>query len=209
MDKDTGTRLAEIADELRAMAQNGLHWAANEYDHARYEKTLSLAAELMSMVDNREAAEIECIFRGDLGIRTPSVGVCAVVFDENGRLLVVQRSDNGKWCMPGGAADVGEPPSAVAVREAWEETGLRVRATRLIGVYDSQTMGSKGALHLYHLDFLCERVGGELALTNETLAYGYFAEEEAMALPLHGTQPFRIPLAFKFQRGEIGETLFH
>src|SRR6187397_3134009 len=116
MDKDVGTRLTEIADQLRALATNGLNYATSEYDLARYEKMLTLAAELLSIADLREAVEIERIFRGDLAIRTPFVGVCAVVFDAEGRILLTQRVDNGKWCMPGGAADVGEAPSAVAVR---------------------------------------------------------------------------------------------
>ena len=207
--KDTGARLTEIADELRAIAVNGLHWATNEYDHARYDKVLSLAAELLGMADTRSAADIERIFRGDLSIRTPIVGVCAVVFNDEGKILLVQRSDNGKWNMPGGAADVGEPPSAVAVREAWEETGLRVHAKRLIGVYDSRAMRPDSPIHLYHLDFLCEPVGGELALTHETLAYGYFTQEEAATLHLHGSHGYLVPRAFSAYRGELDHTLFH
>lgn len=209
MEKDVGDRLVEIADELRAVGVNGLHWAASEYDKARYEKVVSLAAELLSMADARGAEELERMFRGDLGIRSPLVGVDAAVFDAEGRLLLVQRSDNARWCMPGGLADVGEPPSHVAEREAWEETGLRVEARRLIGVYDSRIVWSPDAVHLYHLLFMCEQVGGELTLTNETLAYGYFTEEEAMALPLHRGHGYRIPDAFKAYRGEIDGCRFH
>lgn len=205
-----GMRLGEIADELRALSVNGLHWAGNEYDKARYDHILSLAAELLSMADSREADEIERIFRGDLGVRTPIVGVNAAILNGGGKILLVQRHDNERWCMPGGAADVGESPSQGAVREAWEETGLRVRAVRLIGVYDSQVMRSPlSGLHLYSLDFLCEITGGELSLTNETIAYGFFTEAEALALPLHGTHGKRIPYAFSAYRGEQTETLFH
>ncbi len=209
MGKDTGIRIMEIADQLRSLAANGLHYAANEYDHARYEKLLALAAELMGVADSREATEIERAFRGDLGVRTPFVGVAAAIFDAEGRLLIVQRSDNGKWNMPGGAADVGETPSAVAVREVREETGLRVRPVRLIGVSDGPTIGSTSPVHLYHLDFLCEVIGGELTLTNETVAYGYFTEEEAASLPLHSSHVARIPYAFAVYRGEIMQALFH
>ena len=208
MAKDSGRRLVEMADELRAIATNGLRWAATEYDEARYQKTMSLAAELLSMVDTREAEEIERVFRGDLEIRTPFVGVDGAVFDEEGKLLLIQRKDNGSWAMPGGAADVGEPPSAVAVREVWEETGLRVRATRLVGVYDSRKVGSPDAVHLYHLVFLCERKSGELALTNETLAFGYFSEEEVAGLELHKGHGPRIPDAFAMWRGDIAESVF-
>jgi 8-oxo-dGTP pyrophosphatase MutT (NUDIX family) len=209
VDKDPGMRIIEIADQLRALAANGLHWAANEYDHARYDKLLTLAAELMSMADSRETLEIERVFRGDLNWRTPFVGVAAAIFNSKGRLLVVQRSDNGLWNMPGGAADVGETPSAGAVREVWEETGLRVRPTRLIGAFDGPSIGSTSPVHLYHLDFLCEVIGGELTLTSEVTAYGYFTQEETTRLPLHSSHVARIPYAFAAYRGEIEHAIFY
>lgn len=209
MQNDPGRRLVEIADELRAISTNGLRWSENEYDKARYEQVLSLAAELLSVADTRDAGDIERVYRGDLDIRTPFVGVDAAIFDEAGRILLVQRIDNGRWCMPGGLADVGEPPSNVAVREVREETGLEVAAQLLVGVFDARLAWEPSAVHLYHLLFICERVGGELTLTNETLAYGYFTEEEAATLPLHRGHVYRIPVAFKAYRGESEGCYFH
>jgi len=208
MQTDAATQITEIADEVRALASNGLHWAENEYDHARYDRLLKLSAQLLSFADTRNSGEIERIFRGDLGIRSPITGVSAAVFDSHGRILLTQRKDNGKWCMPGGLADVGEPPSAVAVRETLEETGRQVVATRLIGVYDSRLSGSLLPIHLYHLDFLCEQTGGELTLTNETIAFGYFSEEETHNLTLHGSHAHRIPIAFQAHRSEHWEARF-
>jgi 8-oxo-dGTP pyrophosphatase MutT (NUDIX family) len=208
MQPDIAIHIVEIADELRALATNGLHWASNEYDHARYDKALQLAAQLLSLSDERDAAEIERLFRGDLGIRSPLTGVSAALFDGEGKILLTQRMDNGKWCMPGGLADVGESPSAVAVREVWEETGLHVKPRLLIGVFDSRLSGSLIALHLYHLDFLCEPTGGELALTNETIAYGYFSEEETRSLTMHGSHARRIPFAFQAHRSDHWEAVF-
>jgi 8-oxo-dGTP pyrophosphatase MutT (NUDIX family) len=186
-----------------------LHWSTTEYDKARYERTLSLAAELLGMTDSRTAEEIEQVYRGDLSIRSPFVAADAAIFDGEGRLLLVQRADNERWCMPGGLADVGEPPSRVAEREVWEETGLEVRATRLVGVFDSRTMRAPYVTHLYNLTFLCEIVGGALSITHETLAYGYFTEEQLSALPIHGTNGYRIPYVFRTCRGEIEQTFFH
>ena len=208
MSKDVGSRLTEIADELRGIGTNGLRWAANEYDTARYNKVLSLAAELLSFADTREVAEIERTFRGDLDIRTPFVGVDAAVFDDAGRLLLVQRKDNNTWAMPGGAAGVGEAPSVVAVREVQEETGLRIEVTQLVGVYDSHLVGSPDPVHLYHLVFCCRKVGGELALTNETVGYGYFREDAIATLPLHRGHGLRITDAFKAYRGEVAGCVF-
>ena len=68
---DAGIRIAQIADELRALAQNGLHFSADdEYDTARFLAVQRLGAELLAMVDTRPLGEIERAFRGELGYRT-------------------------------------------------------------------------------------------------------------------------------------------
>ncbi|HYO51112.1 MAG TPA: NUDIX hydrolase N-terminal domain-containing protein [Chloroflexia bacterium] len=210
MSNEYTERLLRIADELRAIAVNGLHWAQNDYDRARYDKALSLAADLLSLTDTRDASEIESIFRGDMGLRTPFVGVDAAIFNSERKILLVQRADTQTWCMPGGMAEVGESPAQVAEREVWEETGLHVETRRLVGVFDSHvTLGWPASpVHLYHVCFICERVGGNLTLTNETIAYGFFSEEEAASLALHRGHAFRIPCAFRVYRGET-EAMFH
>jgi ADP-ribose pyrophosphatase YjhB (NUDIX family) len=81
------------------------------------------------------------VFRGNLGMRTPLLSVDAAVFDESGRLVLIQRADNGAWAMPGGAAEVGETPAEAVAREVREETGLEVRAVQLLGIYDSRLAG--------------------------------------------------------------------
>jgi ADP-ribose pyrophosphatase YjhB (NUDIX family) len=208
MHKTAGQRLAEIADELRAIAANGLHWVANEYDEARYHRTMSLAAEIMGMVDTRSVEEIERVFRGDLGVRTPFVGAEAAIFDEDGRIFLIRRKDTARWAMPGGAADVGESPSAAVVREVLEETGLRVQPLRLVGIFDSRQIWSPDAVHLYNLTVICRRMGGELTLTDETTDFGYFTQEEALHLPLHHAHGYRLTEAFRAYRGEITECIF-
>jgi 8-oxo-dGTP pyrophosphatase MutT (NUDIX family) len=61
----------------------------------------------------------------------------ATVFvqDDHGRVLMVQRSDNGLWALPGGTMDVGETLSQCAEREVLEETGYRVKVVDVIGIY--------------------------------------------------------------------------
>lgn len=53
------------------------------------------------------------------------VGGRGVVRDDAGRVLLMQRSDNGYWSMPGGAMELGESIADCAIRETWEETGIR------------------------------------------------------------------------------------
>ena len=63
----------------------------------------------------------------------PSVNV-AVTNDE-GELLLIRRSDNGNWALPGGGVDLGESLSQAAVRETREETGIDCEVTGLSGIY--------------------------------------------------------------------------
>jgi 8-oxo-dGTP pyrophosphatase MutT (NUDIX family) len=61
-------------------------------------------------------------------------GVTLLVFDEAGRMLMVEQADRKLWSTPGGAIEPGESPRQAAVREAWEETGLTVELTELVDV---------------------------------------------------------------------------
>jgi 8-oxo-dGTP pyrophosphatase MutT (NUDIX family) len=62
-------------------------------------------------------------------------GAAVAIFYNHERLLLVQDTETGLWELPGGAVDPDELPSDAAVRECWEETGLLVQTTRLIGVF--------------------------------------------------------------------------
>lgn len=181
-----GTRLVEIADQLRALSNNGLHWSNDPYQEDRYRQILKLAAELLTMAEARPLAEIERIFFTDLEMRTPFAVVDTAVFDDAGRLLMIQRADNQRWAMPGGACDVGETPAAGGAREVWEETGYRVAITALLGVWDSRLCGSRGSRHLYHLLFAGQVVGGAPTLSIETLDIRWV---EPDAIPWDNLEP--------------------
>lgn len=208
-DVDPGTALARLAERVRAIACAGLTYTKDSYDRERYDHLVGIAAELLSFADSRALSEIERAYRGDLALRTPFVGADAAIFDEAGRILLVQRTDSGHWCMPGGACDVGESPSTAAEREAWEETGLQVKARRLLGVFDGFRLPSRGAIQVYHVLFHCDVVGGELTTTNETTDYGWFSEAEAQKLTLFRGHVVKVPTAFRAHRGELDGTVFH
>jgi len=63
----------------------------------------------------------------------PSVNV--VVANEAGEILLIRRSDNDNWAVPGGAVDLGESVAGAAVRETREESGIDCQITGLVGIY--------------------------------------------------------------------------
>src|SRR5579859_5997131 len=63
----------------------------------------------------------------------PSVNV--VVTNDDGDVLLIRRSDNGNWAIPGGTIDLGESMAEAAIRETREETGITCAVTGLVGIY--------------------------------------------------------------------------
>jgi 8-oxo-dGTP pyrophosphatase MutT (NUDIX family) len=63
------------------------------------------------------------------------VAVVVVVIDDAGRVLMIERADNGKWALPGGGQEYGESVSGAAIRETWEETGIDVEVSGVVGIY--------------------------------------------------------------------------
>jgi len=129
------------------------------------------------------------------------VGCNAVIFDAaHEKVLLTQRTDNGQWCLPGGRMETGESASEACVREAWEETGLAVEARRLIGIYTTPhritLYGDGKRVQFVSLVFEAAVTGGQLGLSNETTAFGYFSRDEIRQLDLMEHHRIRIDDAF-------------
>jgi 8-oxo-dGTP diphosphatase len=120
--------------------------------------------------------------------KQPLVGVGAVII-ENGSAVLIKRGKEpllGEWSIPGGMLELGETLRQGAEREALEETGLVVRATELLGVFDRVVPDAEGKI-VYHyvlIDFLCERVSGELSAGADAADARWFTPGEISDLPL-------------------------
>jgi 8-oxo-dGTP pyrophosphatase MutT (NUDIX family) len=132
------------------------------------------------------------------------LGCSAAIFDNQGRVLLTKRKDNGQWCLPSGGAEPGESVAEACIREVWEETGLRVRVKRLVGVYshpDQLTVYSDEAkFQIIALHFEVEIIDGKLGLSDETSDYGYFTIEEIEKLEMLGRHTERIMDTLAAQR---------
>jgi len=197
----SGRDLARWSETLAAIARTGMGFTENLYERERFEEVLHVAA-IKACARELDAAErdapdsdavaaqretdhfvqewLESIGEGVPGYVTPKVAVGAIVGNDAGEILLVQRKDSGIWLYPTGWADVGYSPAEVAVKEVSEETGIECEPVRLLGVVDGQRMGFS-RFGMYMLLFHCKATGGELTPHPlETADVGWFAAD---ALP--------------------------
>jgi 8-oxo-dGTP diphosphatase len=130
----------------------------------------------------------------------PLVGVGAIIIAD-GRVALIKRGKApllGEWSIPGGMLEVGETLRQGAEREAVEETGLVVRATELLGVFERIVPDAerRTSYHYVLINFLCEIVSGEMLAGGDAADARWFTPEEVSALPLPEDTAGVIRLAF-------------
>ncbi len=221
--------LARWSEALAAIARTGLGFSDNLYERERFEEVLNVAADIkaaanlalgqsVDATDAAEAAEVareqdhfvqewlESVGVGVPGYVTPKVAIGAVVGNDDGELLLVQRADSGIWLYPTGWADVGYSPAEVAVKEVAEETGVECVPERVLAVIDGQRMGFS-RFGMYMLLFHCRAVGGELMHHPlECADVGWFGPDDLPAATA-GAQ-WWAPMAFSAIRGDEMPTHF-
>lgn len=195
------------------MAQNGLNYATDRYDLARYQRLRTAAADILAELGGCDVGELHTALAADRGHATPKIDVRGALFDEAGRVLLVREQRDDRWTLPGGWADALDPPAVAAEREFAEEAGLAVRATRLVAVHDGSRRNGHGASpwHIYKLFFQVERLDAAdpvAGLDGETTGVGFFpadrlpplstrrcTAEQLALLWRHHADP-RLPTAF-------------
>ncbi|HQV28196.1 MAG TPA: NUDIX hydrolase N-terminal domain-containing protein [Thermoflexales bacterium] len=201
-----GPAQAEVPNWLRwarkidAIAQAGLTYCESDFDRERYAQLRALAGEILAAQTGADPVLVNGWFAAQPGYATPKVDVRAACF-RDGKLLLARERSDGRWCLPGGWADVGDAPSVSAEREVAEETGFLARAKALIGVFDANRNHDDGRPLSYHhgykLIFACELVGGAPAPANhEILGSGFFARQEIPALSEARTNRAQIAACF-------------
>ena len=146
------------AIEIQSLAQSGLAYTDNVYDIERYERLREISAEMISEKTDQ----------------TPKIDTRAVIFQHNKILLV--RENNGTWSLPGGWCDVLESIKSNTEKEAKEETGLDVKAIRIIAIQDrnkhNKPVYAYGVCKVF---VLCDVLGGKFTENIETPEMKYFS----------------------------------
>lgn len=180
----TEADLLRWSESLSAIARTGLAFSDNLYERERFEEVLAVAADIRARAGSPFSADVlieewtKQIGHGVSGYVTPKATVAALVGNDDGELLLVQRADSGLWLYPTGWADVGYSPAEMALKEVREETGIECEVVRLIGVMDGLRLGFT-RIPLYSVVFHLRAVGGELRPHPlECRDVGFFAETE-------------------------------
>ncbi|WP_250286384.1 NUDIX hydrolase [Frankia sp. CiP1_Cm_nod2] len=122
--------------------------------------------------------------------------VTAVVTDPDGRILMVHKTDNDLWALPGGGMDLGESIADAAVRETKEETGIDIEVTGLIGVYTNPrhvlAYDDGEVRQQFSLCFTTRMLGGTLRTSSETKEVQFVAPADLDKLNIHPSMRLRI-----------------
>ncbi|MGH8971621.1 MAG: NUDIX domain-containing protein [Acidimicrobiia bacterium] len=201
--------LERWAAALNEVAGAGLRTTESLYERERFEEVARIAGDIRAAMSrpapDAVAEPMPYGVRGQPPVAGPKTAVGALVGNDEGEILLVQRSDSGAWLFPAGMADVGYSPAEVAVKETAEETGMAVEPVSLVAVFDAARFGFP--LPLYLLVFACRLVGGRLrGHPLETRAVGFFPRD-GVPQPLVGGGRW-VDLAFATLSGDPGPCAF-
>jgi 8-oxo-dGTP pyrophosphatase MutT (NUDIX family) len=124
------------------------------------------------------------------------VGVTTFVQDDAGRILMIQRADNGRWALPGGGQDAGESTPAAAIRETHEETGIDVAITGLVGIYSDPrhviAYDNGEVRQEFSICFRATAVSGTPTTSNESTDVRWITPSQLDDLDIHPRMRVRI-----------------
>jgi ADP-ribose pyrophosphatase YjhB (NUDIX family) len=199
----------EKIKRIQALAEIGLEFSQNTFDRERYNELHEISLQMMKQITDVPVEKITPVILDKNGYKTPKVDVRAVVFNESGEILLIQEKADNRWAMPGGWADVGYSPAEVAVKECFEEAGLKVEASKLLAVLDKQKQKMPPAFeYVYKIFLLCKKLDNNTSTGSETSDVGWFNENNLPELSTPRNTVEQINLMFQYHREERSEPVF-
>lgn len=205
----TAKEQLNLIKRIKAISETGLVYAKDDYDRERYEELQQISLNLMSHTGNIPIEVLQDFFMPQKDYPTAKVDVRGFVLNDKDEILMAREGIDGKWSIPGGWADVGNTPSMVAVREIEEETGIRTKAVRLLGVYDKQVHEHPPEpFYIYKLIFQCEIIGGELKPGFDMLDAAFFPLDKLPELSEQRILESQLKDFFKMVKSNASEPYF-
>jgi ADP-ribose pyrophosphatase YjhB (NUDIX family) len=122
--------------------------------------------------------------------------VTAIVRDDVGRLLLIHKTDNNLWALPGGGHEIGESISETVRREVGEETGIEVVAERVTGLYTDpehvMAYDDGEVRQQFSICFSARPVGGTLRTSSESKEVRWVSPADLSDLDIHPSMRLRI-----------------
>ncbi|MFD0558441.1 ADP-ribose pyrophosphatase YjhB (NUDIX family) [Stackebrandtia endophytica] len=193
--------VAELLLEVADVAAEGGAATDDPWNVERYQRIAETANILLS--SDRDDAPLVPVRFDAMEVATPYTAGEMLIMDDQGRMLLMKRSDTGEWAIPGGASEVGETSAATAVRECQEELGVEVTVDGLAGVYDNRAIKAPRAD-----GFVCFLYVGRLAdgsppprRTREAVDFAWYRPEQISTLDMFNAHDVKIDRALKVIAG--------
>ena len=193
------------AIEIQSLSQIGLTYTKDVYDRERYQRLREISAEMLAKKTEVSIEKVKDLFCHETGYQTPKLDTRAVIFRNNKILLV--HENNGTWSLPGGWCDVLESVKSNTEKEVREETGLNVKAVKIISIQDrNKPVYAYGVCKIF---VLCEVINGNFVENIETTEIRYFSLQDLPHnLAEEKTNKEQIEMCFKAYLNENWQTQF-
>ena len=197
-------QLLLLAKQVQALAETGLHFSEDDYDLDRYTNLEEVAIHMISLLTGISSETIQMATPEKNGYRTPKVDVRAVVFNEQDEILLVRERADSLWALPGGWCDVGYTPTEIAEKETAEEAGIKVKADRLLAVFDKKCHDHPEDLFYAYKIFLeCKAETYDITTGMETLDVGFFKQNNYPELSTPRNTASQIDRMFDFHHQRL------
>ena len=198
------SELLMLAKRVQAIAENGLHYTENDYDQERYGDLEDISTQMISLVTNLSHETIKLATPEKNGYRTPKIDVRCVIFNTQDEVLMVKERVDSCWSLPGGWCDVGYTPTEVAEKEAFEEAGIKVKAGRVLAIFDKKCHDHPEDLfYTYKIFIECAPENLEISTGMETLDVGFFKQDQIPELSTPRNTTYQIHKMFDFHYNRI------
>lgn len=183
----------QFAVKVMSISKIGLKFSKDDYALENYEELERISRDMLNLLPIEPIAKN--LYERDL-YPTPNVSVRVLLFDNQGRLLLVKEKVEDKWAVPGGWCDVFESPKENAIKEVKQEAGFDVEIDRLVGVFQREKYKDYPTLVSEYVHYFVGHIVNGTAMHNhETTEVAFFEVD-------------RLPeLSKKTTRLEIGRAL--
>ncbi len=193
-----------LAKRVQAIAENGLHYSENDYDRDRYQDLENISTKILSLATGQSFETVKLATTERNGYKTPKIDVRCVIFNHQDEILMVKERVDSCWSLPGGWCDIGFTPREVAEKEAFEEAGIKVKAHRVLAIFDKKCHDHPDDLfYTYKIFMECKALDFNISTGMETLDVRFFKQNEFPELSTPRNTANQVEKMFDFHFGRI------